>query len=327
MPPLSGALIGFGRVAEGTHLPSYGGDFQVTAIVEPDPDRRLAARRLLPGVRVFPSTAELWSGERPDFVDVCSPPVFHAAAVLEALDHGVHVLCEKPLVTAERDLDAIRRRAAGRVVYCVDNWKYSAQLRKVFAVLPNLGEVRRFDWSAERSRSDPGAAAGASPWRTHPRASGGGILFDHGWHAVYLALSIVGRAPRAVSADAFRQSSPGGVEEEVSMLLHFEGAQARLRLSWRSSGRYNGGMIEGTRGTLVLDDNVVRTEEACFSFAEPLSRHSTHPEWFPPVLSAFREEIENPGKRGANLEEAALCFRALEAAAVSGREGGKVVEL
>jgi predicted dehydrogenase len=36
--------------------------------------------------------------ERPDIVDVCSPPQFHAVHCKIALAHGAHVLCEKPFV-------------------------------------------------------------------------------------------------------------------------------------------------------------------------------------------------------------------------------------
>lgn len=40
----------------------------------------------------------LLEAERPDFVDVCSPPALHFEHVAAALDAGCHVLCEKPFV-------------------------------------------------------------------------------------------------------------------------------------------------------------------------------------------------------------------------------------
>ena len=39
-------------------------------------------------------------GERLDFVDVASPPAYHAAAARMALEAGAHVLVEKPLCLA-----------------------------------------------------------------------------------------------------------------------------------------------------------------------------------------------------------------------------------
>ena len=41
---------------------------------------------------------EMIEKERPDIVDVCSPPAYHGGHVRTALDAGCHVLCEKPFV-------------------------------------------------------------------------------------------------------------------------------------------------------------------------------------------------------------------------------------
>ena len=40
----------------------------------------------------------LLDGEAPDFVDVASPPAYHAGAARAALEAGAHVIVEKPLV-------------------------------------------------------------------------------------------------------------------------------------------------------------------------------------------------------------------------------------
>lgn len=53
---------------------------------------------------------------RPDFVDVCSPPALHAAHVCEALEHGCHVLCEKPFVYDPRLTTEECRRMAQALV-------------------------------------------------------------------------------------------------------------------------------------------------------------------------------------------------------------------
>jgi len=327
MAPLEGALIGFGKAAERSHLPSYGGDFRILAVVEPDPGRRDAAERLLPGVPLYPTSRQLWQEKRLDFVDICTPPSAHCPAILDALDHGAHVLCEKPLVIRARELGAIRSRGSPKVVYCVHNWKFSAPFRRVFALLPEIGEVRRFEWHAERRSSDPGAGPKDSSWRMDPELSGGGVLFDHGWHAVYLALSIVGHPPRAVSTDLFGQPPELRVEDRVSLTLHFDDAEARIHLSWSSPRRYNGGTVVGRHRTVTIEDGALVVDGQRLPFPETLSQHSSHPDWFPPVLADFQAEINDPERRGTNLEEAALCLRALEAAAQSGKEGGRIVEL
>jgi predicted dehydrogenase len=49
-----------------------------------------------------------------------------------------------------------------------------------------LGAVRRVHWEALRTQPAASVATEcAADWRVDPRMSGGDILFDHGWHALY----------------------------------------------------------------------------------------------------------------------------------------------
>ena len=54
---------------------------------------------------------------------------------------------------------------------------------------------------------------------------------------------------------------------------------------------------------------------------EPLSRGSSHPEWFAAVASELFDEMDHPDRRGRNLEVAATCFAMLEAAQASAASG------
>ncbi len=50
--------------------------------------------------RGYTDVATMIETERPDIVDVCSPPPLHYRHAAKALENGCHVLCEKPLVYA-----------------------------------------------------------------------------------------------------------------------------------------------------------------------------------------------------------------------------------
>lgn len=52
--------------------------------------------------RAYVSVDEMLRCERPDIVDVSSPPQFHREHCLAALEAGAHVMCEKPFVWDER---------------------------------------------------------------------------------------------------------------------------------------------------------------------------------------------------------------------------------
>ena len=88
------------------------------AVHDPVSARRHHAINVLKKARIYDDLDLMLDGEALDFVDIASPPVFHAAAVRKALEAGANVLVEKPLslTTKEFDLLWILLRDAGKVV-------------------------------------------------------------------------------------------------------------------------------------------------------------------------------------------------------------------
>src|SRR5579859_6075980 len=99
--PLRGAIVGFGFIAEGGHLPAYrakragGSSFEIVAVADTCAARRARAKDLLPGAAVYEDAASLLAAEggRLDFVDIATPPSEHASIAHAAMDRGLHVLC------------------------------------------------------------------------------------------------------------------------------------------------------------------------------------------------------------------------------------------
>ena len=189
---LRGAFIGFGNVAARGHLPGWQSrdDVRIVAATDALPDRREAFLEACPDGRWCDSVDGLLSGETLDFVDVCTPPGSHAALVKRALDAGLHVLCEKPLVTQVADAEAVAASSAraGRTVHVVHNWLHAPVCLKISALIAEgaIGAVRSVNW--QTLRTQPAVALGPDGdknWRVDPAIAGGGILYDHGWHALY----------------------------------------------------------------------------------------------------------------------------------------------
>ncbi|MBI5596131.1 MAG: Gfo/Idh/MocA family oxidoreductase [Elusimicrobia bacterium] len=316
--PLRGALVGFGRVAEDAHLPAFRASpgFVVAAVVEADPRRRKAAAAALPGARLYASLAELAAdGPGLDFVDIATPPWLHAPLAKEALEAGLHVLCEKPLALREADLDALAAaaEAGGRALVCVHNWKKAPLLAKLKELLDAgaVGDLRYAEWQV--LRTEPAKDAGGG-WRTDPARSGGGIVMDHGWHAFYLLCWLLGRRPTSASA---LLAPAARSEEEATVLAGFGALSAVVHLSWRAPRRGHRGEFRGSRGAVEVQDDalVVRLadgSESRFVFAEPLSKGSAHPEWFRGTLADFADAVRDPRARAAALEEARDAMRLVE---------------
>lgn len=82
---------------------------EVVAFVASRPEtlaaNEAALRQVVPQFRGrgYADVADMLAAERPDAVSVCSPHHLHAEHALLALQHGAHVLCEKPLVWLGED--------------------------------------------------------------------------------------------------------------------------------------------------------------------------------------------------------------------------------
>ena len=80
--------------------------FDLVAVADPSPARRRQMRVL--GVKGVPDLESLLALDL-DVVDICTPPHLHEAQIIQCLEAGVDVVCEKPLVDS---VEAVDRLAA-----------------------------------------------------------------------------------------------------------------------------------------------------------------------------------------------------------------------
>ena len=117
---LKGAFIGFGNVAANGHLPGWRArdDVRIVAATDAAASRREAFLAACPDGRWYDTADDLLAGEKLDFADICAPPGSHAALIERALDAGLHVLSEKPLVTQSRTQSAWQERPRALAASC-----------------------------------------------------------------------------------------------------------------------------------------------------------------------------------------------------------------
>jgi predicted dehydrogenase len=316
---LRGAIIGFGQVARHGHWPAYANsrEAKIVAVVDPTEERRRTAQESLPGVATFATIEELAAGAEIDFVDICTPPAWHGEPMLEALARGWNVLCEKPMLLDLVELEKARSlaRESERAVVPVHNWKYAPIVRRATEMLRSgaVGPLRGVEIETLRVQ-DCAVADPAHPnWRRDPAIAGGGVLMDHGWHAIYLARHWFGETPIDVRASLHRPT-PREVEDEATLTLLFPSGHAKIFLTWRADVRRNTMRLIGERGEIAIDDDTLKTAEESIQFESALSAGSHHADWFavmlPDVIASFHQweaALES-------FEEAALCLSVIQGA-------------
>jgi predicted dehydrogenase len=330
---LRGAIIGFGEVARNGHWPAYqtARDVCIAAVVERSASRRQLASTLSPSIPTFSSIDELveWQAGQVGrssihFIDICTPPALHAEPMLAAIRQGWHVVCEKPLLLDGLVIDVVRQAArdAGVAVVPVHNWKYAPIVRRATTALSSgaIGTLRRIDIETTRLRAAATAERSRPNWRRDPTMAGGGILMDHGWHSVYLALHWFGQRSTSVGA-SFHWPTSGAVEDEACVTVGFPTGEARLALTWNGDRRSNTIRLSGDAGEILVADDALHIRgprSETIRFEEPLSAGSHHHDWFAAMLPDLVRWLREPELSRPGYEEAAECLSIIRQAYVSG---------
>ena len=339
---LPGVIIGFGFIAQG-HLRGYrdGSDLSVNAVVDLCSQRRRIAEERF-GLRAYPDTASLFETEQPEFLDICSPPNTHPAYIAEALERKVPALCEKPVFlpgdTPYWDVvaDIID---SGPVVYPCANYKFAPVFEHVRQRIESgyVGDVNSVRVRILRRGHARGVTEWHPDWRRDSRVSAGGILRDHGPHAIYLATSLTGLVPTSVSCIAGTMASDAFPESEDTVLLRVRcngDAEIEVCLSWASAYRDSYYVISGSRNSVVVhNDELIFARDGRTSREGVVSQFDdpSHSAWFAAMFADFASLLNDPAAAAARLPallgEAALCSDVIEAGYASAAQGGEWVPL
>ena len=215
-------VIGLGGVAESIHLPACRSidKLDVVAACDPDDHRRslIAERFSIPAV--YPSAEEMLARAEPDLVIIGTPPDSHCDLSLRALEHGAHVLCEKPfaptLEEADRVIDEADRR--GLSVRVNNQYRYMRIYREAGARVRALEFGRPlFLHCWQQMYHPPSVEEG---WRSQLRRR---TLFEFGTHAIDLISFFFGNLPEAVSAVTSDAGQGSGADVLVQATLRFPG--------------------------------------------------------------------------------------------------------
>jgi predicted dehydrogenase len=181
-------------------------------------------------------------------VSIVTPNHVHYGAAKAFLEAGIHVICDKPLTSTLEDaraLAAVKPRKGAKFLL-THNYTGYPLMRQARDLVKSgaLGKLRVVqveypqDWLS--MRADPGNKQAA--WRTDPKRSGaGGAIGDIGTHAYNIARFVTGLKTEAVSADLQSFVKGRKVDDNVHILLRFQGgARGMLWASQVAPGNENG---------------------------------------------------------------------------------------
>jgi predicted dehydrogenase len=244
------------------------------------------------------------------------------------MQHGLHVLCEKPLATSVRDAESVLEKAqrTRRVFFPVHNYKHAPSMRAVREIIDSgrIGAVSLVTLDTFRTQHAKGVAEWLPDWRRIRSYAGGGIAMDHGAHTFYLVFDWLGSHPLSITA---KMSSQGAydTEDNFTATVTFPTGVAMARLTWNAAVRKVIYTIHGDNGAIRLEDDDVEISVR----GEPVERRSiashwgdaSHKEWFGAILDRYGAAIDAGEWVGPDARDAVSCVRLIETAYASSRSG------
>jgi len=324
------AVVGAGGAAQVVHLPILKrlADVKVAGLVDTDLSKARTIAERFQVQAVARDLDELAERAPYDAVLICSPTSEHESGVLSALEHGAHVMCERPFVTepacARRLLDAAA--GAGRELMVANNLRYRFDLRAIknFVAHGEAGTVQhiRSNWLNRRSRRP------RRGWRRDPSRAGGGALMDLGAQALDVLLWILDYP--AVERLCARLHGSGDVETAgVVHLALAGGTSASVEVTWEliDDRDRHSVVVLGDRGSAYSYplQLLTESESGVLDVTPPIDRppsdlytDSYRQEWAA-FLRHVRGEEPSPF-----AEDQVRLIEILEACYISAREGREI---
>lgn len=351
------AIIGCGNIAKKAHMMNYqtlSDDFEVVAVCDIIEEKAQWFATTFSIPAYYTDYKDVLNIEGLDAVDICSPNYLHSIIAVDALNHGLNVLCEKPDAVSVEEATKMKDAAEknGKLLMVIRNNRFIAQAEylKQYIEDGNFGKIYAGRCGWQRRRGIPGKGG----WFTTKAQSGGGPLIDLGVHMIDLTVWLMGNpTPVAVSGNTYCEFASNDVAESVDSsfgekkadgtfdvedlamgYIRFDnGACLQIEFSWASNvqqddmffelrGSKAGASFHSTDGMLnIFTEKYGRTADFIPNFKKDANSHVGHLGNLKNFATALRGEAEPVFKpeQGLNM------IKILEAIYESARTGKEVL--
>lgn len=185
---------------------------------------------------------------RMDFVCIVTPNIAHYEPAALALDHGFHVVIDKPITFSLGEALRLQQKVeqTGLTLALTHTYTGYPAVKEMRARIAagQLGTLRRIyvsytqGWLSQRIELQGGNNAG---WRTDPKLSGkGGCVGDIGTHAWHLSEYVSGLHVTELCAELSTFAPGRPIDDDCSAFLHYEqGVKGTLTATQIATGEEN----------------------------------------------------------------------------------------
>ena len=228
MEKLRIGVIGYGNMGTGHVRNLKAGmvpDMELTAVCDIAPARREAAKAEYPELAVFENAEELYQSGLCDMVLIAVPHYSHPCLAIEAFQHGLHVITEKPAGVYTKQVREMNEAAAksDKVFGIMYNQRTNPVYQKLREMIKrgDLGHIKRITWIIT-DWYRPQAYHDSSSWRSTWKEEGGGALINQNPHQLDLWQWMFGMPDRIFAKASFGKYYDIEVEDDVMAYFEYD---------------------------------------------------------------------------------------------------------
>lgn len=237
----------------------------VAGVLSSNPERSIESAAQLGISRGYASPEDMIKAEakrddRVDVIAIMTPNNSHYEIACLAIEHGFHIMCEKPLSNAlDEALDLVKRVQQSDLECCVA-YGYSGypMVREAKALIESgeLGEIRmvQCDYVQGHLAQLTESEQDGTNWHMDPSIAGPSlILGDIATHCYHLASFVSGMEPSALSADVTSVVPGRSADDYAGILTRYaNNARGRFFITQAAAGADHGLYLRifGSKGGL-----------------------------------------------------------------------------
>lgn len=226
-------------------------DFQLTAVYSRTEERAGQFAEKHGAEHIFTNLEEMAQSSVLDAVYIASPNSYHSRQAILLMNHGKHVLCEKPIASNSKELSEMLDAAAANKVVLMEAMKSTLMpgFKAMQDHISKLGQVRKYmvNYCQYSSRYDA-YKEGNIQNAFKPEFSNGSLM-DIGIYCIYPMVVLFGQ-PENVKATSVMLES--GVDGEGSIVLQYKDMEGVISYS-KITNSYLPSEIQGEEGSMVVD--------------------------------------------------------------------------
>jgi predicted dehydrogenase len=243
MDPIKMGVIGFGYWG-----PNLARNFfqipgaELTAIADLREERLDHARSLYPQATITRDYSELFKIDL-DAVVISTPPATHYPIARDCLEHGLHVLVEKPITLKSEDAIELVEVAASKSLTLMvgHTFEYNSAVLalKQYMESGELGDIYYLDMA----RLNLGLFQRDS-----------NVIWDLAPHDISIMLALLGELPVSISAQGTSCVFPGIFDVAYLNLVFPSGITAHIHVSWLDPCKVRRVTVVGSKKMIVYND-------------------------------------------------------------------------